>query len=176
MDTRLVISAGTIRHSLPKNLVRLALSFSLMLLVASHAAAQYGGGGGGMAGGTGGSTGTPGYTPPKGGYGSGTAIGIGAGAAAGAGILFLALHNHGIVTGCIEPAEDGLRLVDAKKNKSYALVPGPVLLKPGQRVELKGQKSKSEGGAQSFEARKLVKDLGSCTAPTRVAQVQPAGH
>ena len=175
MDTRLVISAGTIRHSLPKNLVRLALSFSLMLLAASHAAAQYGGGG--MAGGTGGSTGTPGYTPPKGGYGSGTAIGVGAGAAAGAGILFLALHNRGIVTGCIEPAEDGLRLVDAKNNKSYALVPGPVLLKPGQRVELKGQKSKSEGGAQSFEARKLVKDLGSCTAPPMpVAQAQPAGH
>jgi hypothetical protein len=172
MDTLLVNSAGTIRHSIPKNLLRLALSFSLMLLAASHAAAQYGGGGGGTMGG---GSGTPGYTAPKNGYGSGRAIGIGVGAAAGAGILFVALHNHGNVTGCIEPAEDGLRLVDAKKNKSYALLAGPVPLRPGQRVELKGQKSKSEDGTQSFEARKLVKDLGSCTAPP-LAQPQPAGH
>lgn len=175
MLTLLVISAGTIRHSIPKNLLRLALSFSLMLLAASHAAAQYGGGGGGTMGG-GSGTGTPGYTAPKGGYGSGKAIGIGVGAAAGAGVLFLALHHRGNVTGCVEPADDGLRLVEAKKNKSYALVPGAVLLKPGQRVELKGQKSKSEAGAQSFEARKLVKDLGSCTASTPVVQAQPAGR
>lgn len=171
MGTLLVNSAGTIRHSIANNLLRLALSFSLMLLAASHAAAQYGSGT--MGGGS--STGTPGYTPPKGGYGSGKAIGIGVGAAAGAGILFVALHNHGNVTGCIEPAEDGLRLVDAKKNKSYALLAGPVPLKPGERVELKGQKSKSEDGAQSFEARKLVKDLGSCIAPP-LAPPQPAGH
>jgi hypothetical protein len=175
MDTLHAISASGIRHSIPKNLIRLTLSFSLMLLAASHAAAQYGGGTGG---GTTGTPGTPGYKPPSGGYGSGSgkAIGIGVGAAAGVGVLFLALHNHGNVTGCVQPADDGLRLVDEKKNKSYTLVAGPVILKAGQRVELKGQKSKSEAGAQSFEARKLVKDLGSCTASTPVAQAQPAGR
>jgi hypothetical protein len=171
MGTLRVISAPGIKHSLPKILVRLALSSSLLLLAASHAAAQYGGGGG-----TTGGPGTPGYTPPPGGYGSGKAVGIGVGAAAGVGVLFLTLHNHGNVSGCVQPTDDGLRLVDERKNKTYALVPGAVILKPGQRVELKGQKSKSDAGVQSFEAKKLVKDLGSCTASTPVAQAQPAGR
>jgi hypothetical protein len=173
MDALRVISAPGIKHSLPKVLVRLALSSSLLLLAASHAAAQYGGGGGSTGG-----PGSPGYTPPPGGYGSGKAVGIGVGvgAAAGVGVLFLALHNHGNVSGCVQPTDDGLRLVDEKKNRTYALVPGTVILKPGQRVELKGQKSKSDAGVQSFEAKKLVKDLGSCTASTPVAQAQPAGR
>ena len=156
------------KFSLGNNLVRVALTLSLTLLAATHASAQYPGGGGG----NGNPGGTPGYTPPGGGYGSGKAagIGVGVGAAAGAGILYLALHNHGMVTGCVAPANDGLRLVDEKKNTSYALLPGSLILKPGQHVALKGQKSKSEGGAETFEAKKLVKDLGSCSAPTSVAQ------
>ncbi|HEY1424756.1 MAG TPA: hypothetical protein VGF20_14980 [Candidatus Acidoferrum sp.] len=167
------VSSPKTKGTLGNNLVRVTLTLSLTLLAATHAAAQYPGGGGGGTG----TPGTPGYTPPAGGYGSGKAIGIGvgAGAAAGAGILYLALHNHGMVTGCVQPADDGLRLVDEKqKNKSYALLPGAVILKPGQRVELKGQKSKSDGEIQTFEAKKLVKDLGSCSAPTSVAQTQPA--
>jgi len=141
-----------------RNLLRIALGLALALLVASQAAAQYGGGGGtgGMGGGT---TGT-GYSSGS----AGKAAGIGAGAAAGAGVLFLALHHRGYVTGCVQPAEDGLRLVDEKKNQSYTLVPGDVFLKAGQRVELKGQKLKNDSGAQTFEAKKLVKDLGSCGA------------
>lgn len=172
MDTLHQSSGHHITHGIAKNLFRLTLSFSLMLFAASHAAAQYGGGGTST-----GMPGTPGYTAPSGGYGSGKAIGIGVGAAAGAGtVLFLALHNHGNVTGCVRPADDGLRLVDEKKNKTYALLPGAVILKPGQRVELKGQKSKSDAGEPSFEAKKLVKDLGSCAASTPVAQAQPSGH
>ena len=136
----------------------LALGLSFALLAADQAVAQYGGGGGTMGGGT------PGYTPPKGGYSSAKGAGIGAGAAAGVGVLFLALHHRGYLTGCVESAEDGLRLLDEKKNESYALVQGDLYLKPGQRVELKGQKSKSEAGTQTFEARKLVKELGACRA------------
>jgi hypothetical protein len=155
------------------NLLRIALTLSLTLLAAGHASAQYGGGGSGGSG----TPGTPGYIAPSGGYGSGKAIGIGvgAGAGAGAGILYLALRNHGMVTGCVQSGDDGLRLVDQKqKNKSYTLLPGAVILKPGQLVAVKGQKSKSDAGAQTFEARKLVKDLGSCSAPTSTAQTQPA--
>jgi len=74
-------------------------------------------------------------------------------------------HYHGRVTGCVQPAEDGLRLLDEKNNKTYTLVPGDVLVKPGQRVLLKGKKSNSDGGTQTFTAKKLVKDLGSCSAP-----------
>jgi hypothetical protein len=112
-----------------------------------------------------GTPGTPGYVPPKNGYGSGKAIGIGVGAAAaGAGVLFLALHHRGGVTGCVQKTDDGLRLVDEKKNKSYVLETGGVDLKEGDRVELKGKKSSGDGGAQMFAPTKLVKNLGVCGA------------
>jgi hypothetical protein len=101
---------------------------------------------------------------PKGGYGSATGAAIGAGAAAGVGTLFLALHYHGRMSGCVQPADDGLRLLDEKNDKSYALVPGDVYLKPGQRVLLKGKISKNGGGPETFTAKTLVKDLGPCSA------------
>jgi hypothetical protein len=143
--------------------LRIALGLCLTTFVASSALAQYGGGGGtGMGAGA---PGTPGYVAPKSGYGSGKAIGIGVGAAAaGAGTLFLVMHNRGVVTGCVRQTDDGLRLVDEKKNKSYALEAGSVSVKPGDRVELKGKKSSGDGGAQMFEPTKVVKNLGSCSA------------
>lgn len=154
------VSSGQVKDFLSKNLVRVLLGFSLLCLTASQAAAQYGGGGGTGGGGTGSGT----YTAPAGGYSSAKGAGIGAGAAAGAGALFLALHYHGRVTGCVQPGDDGLRLLDEKKNKSYALVPGDVYVKPGERVLLKGKTSKGDGGKQTFTAKKLIKDLGSCGA------------
>lgn len=139
------------------NVLRVVLGLSLALLVAGRASAQYGGGTG--MGGTGTSGGV--YTPPKGGYGSGAAAGAGIGAAAGAGLLFLAFH-HSSTTGCVQPGEEGLRFVDEKKNTSYNLVSGDVLVKAGERVALRGQKSKSDSGVRTFTAKKLVKELGSC--------------
>ena len=146
-------------------MIRITLTASLALLAAGRASAQYGGGGtGGTGGGTGGT-----YTPPSGGYSNtGKAVGIGVGAAAGAGLLYLALHK-GSVTGCIQPAEDGLRFVDEKKNNSYTLVSGDVLLKAGQRVQLRGSKAKNTSGVQTFTAKKLVKDLGACNTATPAA-------
>lgn len=154
-------TSSKLRHFLARNLVRLSLCLSLVLLGAGQAAAQYGGGGGTGGGGTGGG-GT--YTPPAGGYSSAAkGAGIGAGAAAGVGVLFLAMHYHGRVTGCVQPADDGMRLLDEKNKKTYALVSGDVYLKPGERVLLKGKTSKSDGGTQTFTAKKLIKDLGSCS-------------
>lgn len=150
------------KHLVFKNLVRFVLALSLALFAAGQAAAQYGGGGGTGGGGTGGG-GT--YTAPAGGYSSAAkGAGIGGGAAAGVGALFLAMHYHGRVTGCVQPADDGVRLLDEKHKKTYALVPGDVYLKPGERVLLKGKTSKSNGGTQTFTAKKLIKDLGSCGA------------
>ncbi len=144
------------------HLLRITLGICLTAFLASSALAQYGGGGTGMGTGT---PGTPGYVPPKNGYGSGKAIGIGVGAAAaGAGVLFLALHHRGGVTGCVQKSDDGLRLVDEKKNKSYALEAGSLDLKAGDRVELKGKKSGGDGGAQMFAPTKVVKNLGRCGA------------
>src|SRR6267143_6471225 len=91
------------------HLLRIMLGICLTVFLASSALAQYGGGGTGMGTGT---PGTPGYVPPKSGYGSGKAIGIGVGAAAGVGVLFVALHHRGAVTGCVRQTDDGLRLVD----------------------------------------------------------------
>jgi hypothetical protein len=142
--------------------VRMAMGVGLAALLASSAFAQYGGGGGG----TGMGTGTPGYVAPQGGYSSsGKAIGIGVGAAAaGATTLFVVMHHRGVVTGCVRQTDDGLRLVDEKKNKSYALEPGIVSVKAGDRVQLKGKKSSANGGTLMFEPTKVVKNLGSCSA------------
>jgi hypothetical protein len=151
--------------------IRVALAAGLALVLASQASAQYGGGGGGTGGGTGTGTG-PGYTAPNGGYGSGKAIGIGVGAAAGgAAVLFLALH-HSAVTGCVRPGNDGLRLVDDKRNKSYALAADSIALKPGEIVQVKGKKLKDNDGALSFQAKKVVKSLGSCNVDSGVAASQ----
>ena len=162
MNTVSVGFSRNLGRFLSRNLVRLILACSLALFAASQAAAQYGGGGGGTGGG---GTGTGTYTAPPGGYSSAAkGAGIGAGAAAGVGVLFLAMHYHGRVTGCVQPADDGMRLLDEKNKKTYALVPGDVYLKPGERVLLKGKTSKSDGGTQTFTAKKLIKDLGSCAA------------
>jgi hypothetical protein len=157
-DTR---PASSRRKPFASRIVRITLAASVALLAAGLASAQYPGGGTGGTGGTCGGTSTP-----SGDYGnSGKAIGIGVGAAAGAGLLFLAMHKSS-VTGCVQPAEDGLRFVDEKKNTSYALVTGDVLLKAGQRVQLRGSKA---SGVQTFTAKKLVKDLGSCDTTTPAA-------
>ena len=140
--------------------VRVALTLAISAFVSASAFAQYP-----VGGGTGGTGSTGGYVPPKGGYSSGKAIGIGVGAAAGgAGVLFLALHHHGAITGCVQKTDDGFRLVDDKNNKSYDVDPGSVALNPGDRVQLKGKRTKNDG-VQSFQATRVVKTLGSCSAP-----------
>jgi len=160
-DQNSVGSGVAMRAGVLRQVPRIALGIFLATFLSSSAFAQYGGGGTGMGTGT---PGTPGYVPPKNGYGSGKAVGIGVGAAAGVGVLFLALHHHGAVTGCVRQTDDGLRLVDEKKNKSYSLEPGGVDVKPGDRVQLKGKKSSGTAGAEMFEPTKVVKNFGSCAA------------
>ena len=158
--------------SLLRNSLRLALGICLTAALSASAFAQYGTGGTGMGTGT---PGTPGYVPPKGGYSSGKAIGIGVGAAAGGAVaLFLVMHHHGAVTGCVRKTDDGLSLVDEKKNKSYSLEGSSVALNPGDRVELKGKKSSGASGNQMFEASKVVKNLGSCSADPAAAAATAA--
>jgi hypothetical protein len=162
------------KAALLRNSLRLALGICLTAALSASALAQYGGGGTGMGTGTG-TPGTPGYVPPKSGYGSGKAIGIGVGAAAGGAVaLFLVMHHHGAVTGCVRKTDDGLSLVDEKKNKSYSLEGSSVALNPGDRVELKGKKSSGASGNQMFEASKVVKNLGSCSADPAAAAATAA--
>ena len=142
-----------------------ALRISVILLFTIPAFAQYGGGGTGMGTGTGTGSGSgSGSGTPS--YGSGKAIGIGVAAAAAGGVgLYLALHHGSSVTGCVQSGNDGLRLADQKNQKTYSLLPGGADLKPGEKVELRGKKSGKAGEAQTFQATKLVKNLGDCGTP-----------
>ena len=130
---------------------RLVVAVSLVFGISATALAQYGGGGGSSSGGT--------YS--SGGYKSSTGIAIGAGAAAGVAIAYLALHKTSVV-GCVESSTDGVKLMNEKDRKTYSLAPGSEDLKPGQRVELKGKKTKESSGKLSFQVQKLAKDYGAC--------------
>ncbi len=146
------MSLRTMKYSL--------LTMFLSLMVGVPVFAQYGGSGGS------GSTGSTGvYTAPKGGYGSnGAAIGaaVAAGAGAGIGLGYLALRSHRTVVGCVEPSSAGVKLMNEKDQRTYALLAANVSLNPGERVALRGKKSKDDSGKPTFEVAKLVKDYGSC--------------
>ena len=106
------------------------------------------------------------YNPSMGGYHSSTGIAIGAGAAAAVGIGFLVWHNHnrGRVAGCLEAANNASEtLLDDKGKTTYTLVnSGSVPLKTGERVELRGKRTRQSSGAPAFEVHALIKDYGPC--------------
>lgn len=139
-------------------LILLFWGLSLGAALSGSALGQYGGGGGAMGGSNGGV-----YTAPKGGYSSSTGIAIGAGAAAGVGLAYLALHNRSTMVGCVEASSDGTKLMSEKDKNTYALIASnDVVLAPGERVALKGKKTKDDSGKPTFEVHKMVKDYGSC--------------
>ncbi len=134
---------------------RFALGVALAVSMSTLAFAQYGGGGG--MGSTGTSTGRS--------YGNGAAIGAGVGAAAGIGAAYLLLRNHGTIVGCVERSRAGkMKLMNEKDKNTYALLASnDVTLAPGERVALKGKKTKdSSSGEPVFQVQKLTKDYGSC--------------
>lgn len=103
-----------------------------------------------------GSSGSPGY-------GHGAAIGIGVGAAAaGTAAAYLLTHRTSKVTGCVQAADDGLRLTDAKTQKTLSLDTETADAKSGERVELKGKIKKSAAGNQNFFVKSVTKDFGQC--------------
>lgn len=127
-------------------------ALGLSLALAGSALGQYGGGGS-----------SGGYTPPKGGYSTGTGVAIGAAAAASVGAAYLLLRHRGTVVGCVEPSASGTKLLDEKSKDTYALVASrDVVLAPGERVSLKGKKSKDATGKPVFQAQRIVKDYGAC--------------
>jgi len=150
-----------------RKIARHSLRMVFALLLAASAYAQYGGGG--TMGGTAGSS-TPGtYAPGTPGYGNGKAIGIGVGAAAaGAGAIYLLTHRASKVSGCVESADDGLRLTDDKSKKTLLLVPGAANVNSGERVELKGKIKKNSAGDQSFLVKTVAKDFGQCRTQANV--------
>ena len=147
----------------PRSLTRQAIRLAGIFLLAATAHAQYGGTGGmgGTTTGTAGSSGT--YAPGTPGYGHGAAIGIGVGAAAaGVGAVYFMTHRASKVTGCVEAADDGLRLTDDKTKRTLSVVPGAANVRSGERVELKGKIKKNAAGDQSFLVKTVAKDFGQC--------------
>ena len=132
---------------------------ALVTLIPVTAIAQYGGGG------MGGPTTYPTGTHPS--YGSKGAVigGVVGGAAAGAGLLYWKLHNRAKLQGCV--AGSGDKLVNEKDNQTYSLTNKQnETLKPGERVELLGKKTKDDSGEPTFEVHKMSKDLGQCAQTT----------
>ena len=88
----------------------------------------------------------------------------GAGAALGAAgyVIYHETHKHPIVMGCLATNADGLSLTDEKNRKVYVLTGNLAALQAGEKVAIKGKKSKDPSGKQFFQVEKLTKDLGPC--------------
>jgi hypothetical protein len=107
-------------------------------------------------------TGLGGIGPSK-----GEIVGIAVGAAAGITlVVYLLIPKQKTIEGCVESADSGMRLIDEKDKRTYLLVTDKVSLQPGQRVALKGKKSKDKSGTRQFRVRKLLKDQGTCKQQT----------
>jgi hypothetical protein len=110
--------------------------------------------------------GNPTYTP-HGGYSSkGPAIaGAAGGAAAVGGFLYWKHHYRAKLAGCV--SGDGDKLVSEQDDQVYNLTnKQDEPLKPKERMELIGKKTKTEAGEPTFEVHKVAKDLGACSATT----------
>ena len=117
----------------------------------------------------------PGSTTNNGSYSNKGAIigGIAGGAAAVGGLLYWIHHHRAKLVGCLQG--NGDQLVSDKDNQTYAIANQQnEPLKPGERVDLSGKKSKGDTGEPTFEVHKMNKDLGQCTATSAGSHQQPA--
>jgi hypothetical protein len=77
-------------------------------------------------------------------------------------LIYHETHKYPSITGCVASGADGLTLKSEKDKKVYALSGGSAALKAGDRVTLKGKKSKDPSGKPSFQVETLTKDFGTC--------------
>ena len=78
-------------------------------------------------------------------------------------LVYHETHKHPSITGCVVSGAEGLTLQNERDKKVYALPPGAVELKAGERVTVKGKKHKDSAGKLSLQVETLTKDFGSCT-------------
>ncbi len=138
---------------LSKCLTRFLLGISLCLVLSASAFAQLGI----PVGGT-----TTGGSGSKGGISSTAVIGIAAAAAAGVALAHGVFRHRGSLIGCIDASRDGVKLMNEKDKNTYALVATGDDLKPGDRVELKGKKTRDRSGNRIFVVQKLSNRFGAC--------------
>ena len=129
-------------------LIQFVLTVFLAGLVSISASAQYTSGG---------------YSAKPIGHGAAIGGALG-GVAAGVGITYLVLRNRATIVGCVEPSSAGkMKLMNEKDKNTYALLASnDVTLAPGQRVALRGKKSKDSSGEPVFQVQKLAKNYGTC--------------
>ena len=96
----------------------------------------------------------------------GEIVGIIAGVAAGLAVVGVLVyresHRRSSITGCVVNGADGLTMQNERDKKVYALPPGAVELKAGERVTIRGKKRKDSNGKLSLQVETLTKDFGSC--------------
>jgi len=67
------------------------------------------------------------------------------------------------IVGCVDKTDAGIRLKDEKSHQTYGIIADTVELKPGDRVELSGNKFKDRDGNMNMDVQTLVNDYGPCT-------------
>jgi len=77
-------------------------------------------------------------------------------------LIYHETHKHPSITGCVASGADSLTLKNEKDKKVYALSGDSAALRVGERVTLKGKKTKDSSGKPLFQVEKLTKDYGAC--------------
>lgn len=77
-------------------------------------------------------------------------------------VVYLVLPKQKTIEGCVESADGMSRLTNEKDHQRYVLTGDSFAFRSGQRMRLKGKKSKDKSGALQFRAKKVVKDEGAC--------------
>lgn len=67
------------------------------------------------------------------------------------------------IVGCVNKTNEGITLKNEKDNQTYGIIADTLELKPGERVELSGNKYKDSGGKLHMDVQSLVMDYGACT-------------
>jgi hypothetical protein len=85
---------------------------------------------------------------------------VGVAAVVGVTVTYLALHNRGVVVGCITESGEKRTLVGSDRVVYLLSETGPKL-PAGERAKLKGHKS-GQPPSRSFQVEKVLKDYGRC--------------
>lgn len=94
-----------------------------------------------------------------------------AGVAVVVAVLYLMHHkshkdqpvNQGSIVGCVEKTDAGIQLMNEKDHQTYGIIADTMEMKPGERVELVGNKFKDSDGKLNMDVQTLVNDYGPCT-------------
>lgn len=92
--------------------------------------------------------------------------GVVAGLAAVVIVVAVAVHettSKRMITGCVNPAENGMTVTDEKNKQVYVLFGDTTGVKPGDRMTLRLKKIRTKGtNTLTWEPKKITKDFGAC--------------